>query len=124
MFDVVDYNINLSRGDTGAIKVKATATLNGEPYTFAQNDRALFSIKNAQTGEIVKEKVAEMENNDFIVYFFNADTDSLSPGDYQWDVRYIINPYYNAEGRIVDGDQVITPKEPQNMKLLTVVGDV
>ena len=124
MFNVVGYNINLSRGDTGAIKVKATATLNGEPYTFAQNDRALFSIKNAQTGEIVKEKVAEMENNDFIVYFFNVDTDSLSPGDYQWDVRYIINPYYNAEGRIVDGDQVITPKEPQNMKLLTVVGDV
>lgn len=124
MFNVVGYNINLSRGDTGAIKVKATATLNGEPYTFAQNDRALFSIKNAQTGEIVKEKVAEMENNDFIVYFFNADTDSLSPGDYQWDVRYIINPYYNAEGRIIDGDQVITPNEPQNMKLLTVVGDV
>lgn len=124
MFNVVGYNINLSRGDTGAIKVKATATLNGEPYTFAQNDRALFSIKNAQTGEIVKEKVAEMENNDFIVNFFNADTDSLSPGDYQWDVRYVINPYYNAEGRIIDGDQVITPKEPQNMKLLTVVGDV
>lgn len=124
MFNVDGYNIDLSRGDTGAIKVKATATLNGEPFTFGPDDRALFSIKNAQTGEIVKEKIAEMEDNDFIIYFLNSDTDKLSPGSYQWDVRYIIHPYYDAEGRIIDGDQVITPKEPQNMNLLTVVGDV
>lgn len=123
MFSVDGYNINLSRGDTGAMKVKATATLNGEPFTFGENDRALFSIKNGQ-GEVVKEKIAAMENNEFTVYFLNADTDSLSPGPYSWDVRYIINPYYDASGRIVNGDQVITPKEPQTMQLLTVVGDV
>ena len=123
MFNVDGYNINLSRGDTGAMRVIATATLNGEPFTFGENDRALFSIKNGQ-GEVVKEKIAAMENNVFMVYFLNADTDSLSPGPYSWDVRYIINPYYDASGRIVNGDQVITPKEPQTMQLLTVVGDV
>lgn len=123
MFNVDGYNINLSRGDTGAMRVIATATLNGEPFTFGENDRALFSIKNGQ-GEVVKEKIAAMENNVFMVYFLNADTDSLSPGPYSWDVRYIINPYYDASGRIVNGDQVITPKEPQTMQLFTVVGDV
>lgn len=123
MFIVDGYNISLSRGDTGALKVKANATLNGEPFTFGSDDRALFSIKNGQ-GEIVKEKIAEMENNDFVVYFLNADTDSLASGAYQWDVRYIIHPYYDDNGRIIDGDQVITPKEPQTMQLLTVVGDV
>ena len=123
MFKVEGYNIILSRGDTGAMKVKATATLNGEPFTFGEDDRALFSIKNGQ-GEIVKEKVAELVNNNFKVYFFNADTDSLSPTNYSWDVRYIIHPYYDANGRIIDGDQVITPKEPMSMNLLTVVGDV
>ena len=123
MFNVEGYNINLSRGDTGALKVTATATLNGEPFTFGTDDRALFSIKNSQ-GEVVKEKVAQMTNNQFTVYFLNADTDSLAPGPYEWDVRYVINPYYNAAGRIVDGDQVITPKAPQTMQLLTVVGDV
>ena len=123
MFSVSGYNITLSRGDTGAMKVKATATLNGEPFTFGENDRALFSIKNGQ-GEIVKEKIAAMENNEFMVYFLNADTDNLSPTNYSWDVRYIINPYYDSNGRIVDGDQVITPQEPMNMNLLTVVGDV
>lgn len=123
MFNVDGYNISLSRGDTGGMKVTATATLQGEPFTFGADDRALFSIKNAN-GEVVKEKVAELVNNEFTVYFLNADTDSLAPGAYTWDVRYIIHPYYNASGRIVDGDQVITPKEPQTMALLVVVGDV
>ena len=123
MYNVDGYTINLSRGDTGALKISATATLEGEPFTFGSDDRALFSIKN-NIGEVVKEKVAEMTDNAFTVYFLNADTDSLSPGTYQWDVRYIINPYYDANGRIVDGDQVITPKEPQTLQLLTVVGDV
>ena len=123
MFSVDGYNISLSRGDTGGMKVNATATLNGEPFTFGSDDRALFSIKNGQ-GELVKEKVAQMTNNAFVVYFLNADTDQLAPGQYSWDVRYIIHPYYNADGRIIDGDQVITPKEPQSMNLLTVVGDI
>ena len=123
MYNVEDYVITLSRGDTGALKVNATATLNGEPFTFGADDRALFSIKNAN-GEIIMQKVCEMTDNAFTVYFLNADTDSLSPGSYSWDVRYIIHPYYDSEGHIVDGDQVITPKTPMNMTLLTVVGDV
>lgn len=123
MYIVDGYDIRLSRGDTGALKVKATATLDGEPFTFGADDRALFSIKNAQ-GEIVKEKIAELVDNDFTVYFLNADTDALAIGDYSWDVRYIIHPYYDADGRIVDGDQVITPELPQKLHLLTVVGDV
>ena len=123
MFSVDGYTIRLSRGDTGAMRVIANATLNGEPFTFGSDDRALFSIKNAQ-GEIVKEKIAALDNNEFVVYFLNADTDFLSPTTYSWDVRYIIHPYYDANGRIIDGDQVITPREPMSMNLLTVVGDV
>lgn len=123
MFKVEGYNITLSRGDTGAMRVVATATLDDQPFTFGADDRALFSIKNGQ-GEIVKEKVAVMDNNAFMVYFLNADTDKLAPTNYSWDVRYIIHPYYDSTGKIVDGDQVITPKEPMSMNLLTVVGDV
>lgn len=123
MYNVTDYTISLSRGDTGALTVTATATLEGSPFTFGADDRALFSIKNSN-GEIIMQKQCEMTDNAFTVYFLNSDTDSLSPGAYSWDVRYIIHPYYDAEGRIVDGDQVITPKQPMTMTLLTVVGDV
>lgn len=123
MFSVDDYTITLSRGDTGALKVSATATLEGDPFTFGADDRALFSIKTAN-GEIIMQKICAMDNNAFTVYFLNADTDSLAPGSFYWDVRYIIHPYYDSEGRIIDGDQVLTPKTPMNMSLLTVVGDV
>lgn len=123
MYSVEGYVITLSRGDTGALNVTATATLNGEPFTFGSDDRALFSIKNGN-GEIIMQKAYQMTDNAFVVYFLNADTDSLSPGAYSWDVRYIINPYYDAEGKIINGDQVITPKTPMNLTLLTVVGDV
>ena len=123
MFIVEGMNISLSVGDTGAVKIKAIATLNGDVFAFGADDRALFSIKNGQ-GEVVKEKVAELTNNEFVVNFLNSDTDSLSPGPFSWDVRYIIHPYYDSSGRIINGDQVITPKEPQTLQLLTVVGDV
>ena len=123
MYSVTDYTISLSRGDTGALTVTAQATLAGSPFTFGADDRALFSIKNAN-GEIIIQKVCAMTNNAFTVYFLNADTDSLAPGSYSWDVRYVIHPYYDASGKLVDGDQVITPKAPMTMNLLTVVGDI
>jgi hypothetical protein len=39
-------------------------------------------------------------------------------------VRYIIHPYYDDSGNIVDGDQVITPRQPMELQLLQVVGEV
>ena len=119
MFGVNEYTITLSRGDTGAIKFTADTD-----HTFTSDDRALFSIKNA-IGDVVKQAAYELdENKAFVVSFFNADTDSLAAGTYSWDVRYIIHPYYDADGKIVDGDQVITPREPMAMQLLQVVGEV
>ena len=119
MFGVEGYTITLSRGDTGAIKFTASTD-----HTFDADDRALFSIKNA-LGEIVKQQAFELdENKSFTVSFYNSDTDNLSAGSYSWDVRYIIHPYYDSAGKIVDGDQVITPRQPMEMQLLQVVGEV
>jgi hypothetical protein len=119
LFDVDGYTITLSRGDTGAIKFVADTE-----YTFASIDRALFSIKNA-TGEVVKQEAFELDSNKaFVVTFFNHDTDTLPAGTFQWDVRYILHPYYDSEGNIIDGDQVITPNQPMTMQLLQVVGEV
>lgn len=119
MFKVEGNVITLSRGDTGALKFTADTD-----YGFTENDRALFSVKNA-IGEVVKQQAFEIdENKAFVVTFFNADTDSLSAGTYSWDVRYIINPYYDDTGKIIDGDQVITPQQPMDLQLLQVVGEI
>lgn len=119
MFGVDGYTITLSRGDTGAIKFIADTE-----HVFDTQDRALFSIKNA-IGEMVKQMAYPLdENKAFVVSFFNSDTDALAAGSYSWDVRYIIHPYYDDDGKIVDGDQVITPRQPMEMQLLQVVGEV
>ena len=118
MFIVEGYNIQLSRGDTGSIKVTADTE-----YTFTAADRALFSVKNT-TGNVVRQQAYPLTDKAFVVNFSNSDTDALAAGDYSWDVRYIINPHYDSTGKIVDGDQVITPRLPMNMQLLQVVGEV
>lgn len=116
MFQINGDNIILSLGDTASFDVSATG------YEFASNDRALFTVK-ASDGRIVYQKAYALEDGVFRVEFHNEDTDSLTPGSYSYDVRYIMNPVYN-DGKIVDGDQVITPKTASTITLLSVVGEV
>lgn len=115
--------IQLSVGDTAAFKVTATGD-----YTFETDDRALWTVKDP-SGAVVLERVYQLAEEDpgngiFVVMLANADTDSLQPGGYSWDVRYVINPYYDETGRIISGDQVITPKAALTLTLLPVVGEV
>lgn len=117
MFIVEGDNITMSRGDTGAL------TITAEGYNFGVDDRALFSVRN-QFGTIVIQRVFEMENNAFTMTFFNSDTDKQKIGNYTWDVRYVINPSYDENDNIVDGDQVITPNDPMPLTLKAVVGDI
>lgn len=115
--------IQLSVGDTAAFKITATGD-----YTFEAADRALFTVKDS-SGAVVLERVyplaeADPGNGVFVVMLSNADTDYLQPGVYSWDVRYVLTPYYDETGRIISGDQVITPKAALTLTLLSVVGEV
>lgn len=124
MFFVEGTTINISSGDTGAIRLTANAKYKGTetPYVFGERDRAVFTIK-ANNGEIIKQRAYPIVGNAFTVVFFNADTQAFTQSSYQWDVRYVINPYYEQGNPIpVDGDQVITPKLPMGVNILNVVG--
>ena len=63
MFSVNGTEITISKGDTGAMKVKATAKRRdtGATYIFGPRDRALFSIKGSN-GAVLKEKIYEIIN--------------------------------------------------------------
>ena len=118
MFQVEDFTITMSRGDTGSVVVKATGR------TFNAEDRALFTVKS-QEGTVVKQQAYQIDSaGRFTASFLNAETDYLAPGNYTWDVRYVIHPYYDGDGKIVDGDQVITPKVPMTLVLLPAVGNI
>lgn len=122
MFNVntTNYSISMSKGDTGTIQINTVTE-----YTFAAEDRAVFTLKNSSK-EIVKEVISELADNGgvFVVSFLNNDTDKLETGTYKWDIRYILHPYYDDKGKIVNGDQVITPYPPMTLNLLDVVGEV
>ena len=124
MFNVEGTTISISRGDTGAVRFVADVTIpdTDESYTFGENDWAIFSIKTMD-GELVRMVYAQMTDNAFTVTFHNADTEALATTNYTWDVRYVINAYWEG-GVIVDGDQVITPELPMNFNILNVVGEV
>lgn len=128
MFNVEGTVITISRGDTGALRIHANATRRdtGTAYTFGENDRAVFSIKDNR-GNLCRQKAYTLTNNAFVVVFTNQDTENLEAGGgYTWDVRYAINAYFDDEQRqhVVDGDQVITPNTPMNMNMLQVVGEI
>lgn len=122
MFKIENGQILLSIGDTAAFTVTARTD-----YQFTEDDRALFTVKDG-AGEVILERVyaldTELGNGVFRVQLSNSDTDSLAAGVYSWDVRYVLHPYYDTNGRIIDGDQVITPKDPQNLTLKVTVGEV
>lgn len=117
--DTENYTIELHRGDTGAIGITADTE-----YEFSAVDRAIFTVKDGQ-GRIVKEVVSALTDGRFEVEFHNSDTDGLTPGTYEWDVRYVISPVYGSDGRIVDGQGgVYTPKDPMIVSLRRTVGQI
>lgn len=118
MYDVTGKSIRLTAGDTAAF------ILNVGGHTFTNDDAVIFTVK-ATTGAVVIEREYHPDaNGDILVCFYNSETEGYSAGIYYWDIRVVINAYRNASGRIVDGDQVITPFEPQTFELITPIGTV
>ena len=109
--------ITLNRGDTGEV----TITITG--YTYGTDDRALFTVKDG-SGAVQMQRIYEFTDNAFVIEFANADTDFLSPGIYYWDVRCVIDPQYDGQGNIVDGDEVATPGSPYQLIILSTVGQI
>lgn len=130
---MVDANtgmIEMNVGDTGAFEIAGERT---DGVDFTADDRAVLTVKNA-AGAIVIERIYpladdELGNGVALVQLHNNDTDSLEPGIYTWEVRFVVHPYYDAAGRIVNGDIVRTPGidgqgNPMPMTLKAVQADI
>lgn len=128
--DATTGTVEMNVGDTGAFLI---AGARDDETAFTADDRAVFTIKNS-TGEIVIERIYELDdenlgNGVFLVEFHNNDTDHLDPGPYTYEVRWVVNPYYDTNGKIVNGDIVRTPGidgkgNPLPMTLKAVQADI
>lgn len=111
MFNVNETTgaVELNAGDTGAWFVDAERD-DDEPFT--EDDRAVFTVKN-MNGETVMERIYSLAdenlgNGTIHVQLDNDDTDDWDPGQYTWEIRYVVDPYWQS-GEIRSGNIVDTP---------------
>lgn len=120
-FDLVTGKIDMHAGDTGSV------TYHIEGNQLGANDRVLWTMQNG-AGETVKQVALTADsNNDVTVTFANADTDTLPPGAYLYDMRVVINPQYETvDGvqKIVDGDDVTTLSDPMAVIISNTIGKI
>ena len=117
MFAVSGRKIRLSRGDTGIIPFRV------EGVTLTNADRAVFTVKR-KSGAALIQKVIAPEENIFYVPFTNDETDGWKEGEYSWDIRIALDAVLDAEGRVTDGREVITPWAPGRLDVVKVVGEI
>ena len=117
--DAETKKITMHRGDTGSI----TFTVTGYDFT-GHTVKALFSLKKAKSGDVVKEQVYSLDSdNQFTVEFANSDTDHLTPGNYEYDVRVVIDPVMDGSV-ITSGTVVRTPYDPIPVEIRRTVGEI
>lgn len=116
-FRVDGDDIYLTRGDTASLLVIP------EGYHFGSDDRAVFTIRTFDR-DVVMERQYQVSDEGFVISFSNSDTDWLPAGEYNWDIRYVVDPQYDDAGRIVNGSIVSTPQTPCKFFLEEAQGEV
>ena len=118
MFKASGSLIQISAGDTGIVRFDVEGT------KLTEKDRAVFTAKT-RSGQTVLRKIIKPEKEDEILLpFVNADTEKVTPGNYEWDIRIVLGAKFGAGGDVVDGDDVITPFLPGQFSVLRTVGNV
>lgn len=118
MFEINGTRITITSGDTALLTITAT----GEKLT--KGDRAVFTVRR-ENGGLLMEKVAiPDEENRIRIPFLNSETEKWKEGNYNWDVRYVLGALTDDQGRVTDGDEVLTPIKPGELTVIKAVGRI
>lgn len=119
MFELSGTRIRLTQGDTGILTINAKDS----DHVFTEADKAVFTARK-QSGSLLVEMVLQPEADGRVQIPFTSDlSDGWKPGDYKWDIRYVIDAVIE-NGRVVDGNEVITPMAPSVLTIMEAVGKV
>lgn len=82
-------NINIVRGDTGAIEVGCNDE-HGEPMLFEVGDVVYFTVKNKPTDEeiVLQKAVTSFDNGKATIELNHADTKDLPFKKYVYDIQW------------------------------------
>lgn len=96
MIRIISRHLIIPRGDTGSFTVPALVK--------KDNSIAVFSIfdqfKRIWTHEY------PIENGQVTIEFEHEDTKDLPVGQYKWDIKIYVNPEYDENGLLINGDEV------------------
>lgn len=112
--DKATNTIFLRQGDTGAITIKPKG------YDFGTDDRALFTVKDRKKA-VKMERLLPIEENAVVITFAHKDTYEWEPGEYKWDVRWLVGPVYDNQ-ELDDADDVDTPDSGFLLVVMDTVG--
>ena len=117
MFEIRGRRIRVSRGDTGTLVASARGVTLGEA------DRVLLTVRGEDGAAVIEKVETPDAEGTARFHFVNADTEELEPGGYLWDLRYALGATM-TDGRVTDGERVVTPFAPSGFEVMEVVGDV
>lgn len=117
MFQLNGTNLTLTQGDTGVL----TILTNG--YTLTENDCALFTVRRRNSGVLCEMVLTAQEDGAVQIPFTNDLTDDWKADEYEWDIRFVLDVQM-ANGKPVDGREVITPMRPGKLTIVKAVGRV
>lgn len=119
MFELSGTRIRLTQGDTGILTINAKDS----DHVWTEADKAVFTARK-QSGSLLVEMVLQPDPDGMVQIPFTSDlSDNWKPGDYKWDIRYVVDAVMEA-GRVVDGREVITPMTPGVLRIEEAVGRV
>lgn len=99
MIRLVHQRLIIPRGDTGSLSVPLLSI-----NTQGANLIAVFSIFNSF--ERIFQKEIQVEGNTLEFNFTTEETKDLPVGMYNWDIKIYVNPQYNDNGLLINGDEV------------------
>lgn len=110
--DPTSMAVTMHKGDTGAYWVQLTLEGNDE---FETGDVAIYEVCKDGTTLIHREYDLQPEtptdicpgDGKFLVSFVNSDTDTWVSGQYDTEIRVVLNPLRTGNA-VVDGDTVRT----------------
>ncbi len=97
MIRLIQRRLIIPRGDTGSFTVPAL-------ITSGESKIAVFSIFNNE--KRVWQKEVPVINDLVTVEFTHEDTRDFPIGSFYWDIKIYINPQYDEDGLLINGDEV------------------
>lgn len=98
MIRLIKQRLIIPKGDTGSFSIPALENVPKE------NTIAIFSIFN--NDEVIYSQTQIVDQDTVTFTLEHEDTVGLKLGVYSWDIKVYVNPRYNENNLLIDGDQV------------------